>query len=299
MPDRFVVAAVSAYFPSPSFVSTIDQLSDQVDAVVVVDDGSHTVQGMSFPSADVHVIALPANAGIATALNIAVGRARELGASHIVTLDQDSVLEPAHVTRLVDALEEAIGRGEGVVSAAPGFVGDGPVLRAADGSGFDPVQSGQVYRAETFGQLGAFREDLVIDAVDSEYTARARSQGLRVLVRDDVRMRHGLGQLEPVRLWGRVVRIGSRRFHFHYHSPLRTYYMVRNSVWLTRQLGRSQRDWSRRRNRKLAEMVLPCLVFPFDRFAQCQAAWSGWRDGRRARLGLISPPLRARIMRRG
>lgn len=299
MPDRFVVAVVSAYFPPSSFANRMKDLGSQVDTIVIVDDGSRTVDAMGLSSADAHVISLPANVGIATALNVAIGRARELGATHIVTLDQDSVLEPAHVARLIDALESAIDRGEAVVSAAPGFVGDGPVLRAPDGSGFDPVQSGQVYRAETFQGLGGFREDLVIDAVDSEYTARARAHGLHILVHGDVRMRHGLGELEPVRLWGRIVQIGSRRFHFHYHSPLRTYYMVRNSVWLTRQLGRPQRSWTRRRNRKLAEMVVPCLVFPRDRFAQCQAAFAGWRDGRRARLGLISAPLRARIMRRG
>lgn len=298
MPDRFVVAVVSAYFPPSVFADTVESLRSQVDAVVIVDDGSHTVEAMGLASADVHVVELPTNAGIATALNVAIRRARERGASHVVTLDQDSVLEPAHVTRLVDALESAINRGEAVVSAAPGFVGDGPVLRAPDGSGFDPVQSGQVYRAATFEQLGEFREDLVIDAVDSEYTARARAQGLHILVQDDVHMRHRLGELEPVRLWGRVVQIGSRHFHFHYHSPLRTYYMVRNSVWLTRQLGRPQRGWSRRRNRKLAEMVVPCLVFPSDRWAQCRAAWAGLRDGRRARLGLIPASLHARITRR-
>src|SRR6478609_5255966 len=90
MPHR-IVAVIPVFRAPENLPRTIESILRQVDSVVVVDDGSRSVETVTFPDRT-EVISAEENRGIATALNTAIGRARELGATHILTLDQDSAL---------------------------------------------------------------------------------------------------------------------------------------------------------------------------------------------------------------
>lgn len=292
-----IVAVVPVFGAPDDLQETVASLIDQVDAVVLVDDGSHTAENLAFDG-DVEVISLAENVGIASALNVAVDRARERGAEYIVTLDQDSRLAERHVRRLIALIEQASARGESVAAAVPGVVGGAPVLRGSDGEPFDPIQSGQVIPVAVFDALGGFNTELFIDAVDSEFTVRARLAGYRFLVDEQLEMAHALGEALPLQLFGRPLVLGGKQRHVLYHSPWRTYYMVRNSVWLSRRYGTEDRAWIRRRNRKMAEMVFGGSMLAPDRFTQLSAVRAGWRDGRRGVLGRISDAQGSRFRRR-
>jgi rhamnosyltransferase len=296
MPHR-IVAVIPVFRAPENLPSTIEGILRQVDSVVVVDDGSRSVETMSFPERT-ETISAEENRGIATALNVAIERARALGATHILTLDQDSSLAEDHVERLLSRLDAAELRGVDVAAAVPGIVGGAPVLGDPGGGPFDPIQSGQLIPTSAFEAIGEFRADLFIDAVDSEFTVRAREAGYQFIVDEDLAMEHALGEAVPLSVFGRPLILFGKQRHVLYHAPWRTYYMVRNSVWLSRHYGAGHRAWMRRRNRKMAEMVWWGSVLAPDRISQLRAVRAGWRDGRRGTLGRIRQDLLSRLGRR-
>lgn len=192
MPHR-IVAVIPVFRAPESLPSTIESILRQVDSVVVVDDGSRSVDTITFPERT-EVISAGENRGIATALNTAISRARELGATHILTLDQDSALADGHVERLLSRIDAAEAQGVNVAAAVPGVVGGAPVLNDPTGGPFDPIQSGQLLPVGAFEAIGEFRTDLFIDAVDSEFTVRAREAGYQFLVDEGLAMEHALGR---------------------------------------------------------------------------------------------------------
>lgn len=289
--NRHVIAVIPVFRPPADFVDAVHALLKQVDEVVIVDDGSHTLASLSFPAERVHTRSLETNSGIAKALNTAVEIAFVRGATHIVTLDQDSRLVEDHVDSLVQLLDES---DASVIGTVPGIVGGAPVLIGDDGQVFDPIQSGQVLRAEALRKVGPFAEELFIDAVDSEFTLRARTAGYSFLVLPTLSMPHELGTLVPLKVFGRPLVIGGKARNVLYHSPRRTYYMVRNSRWLSRVHRKDNPEWVKLRNRKMTEMVLGGVLLAPDRFRQIRALIAGWRDGAKAKLG----PIPASLLRR-
>ncbi|MEU1972505.1 glycosyltransferase [Microbacterium sp. NPDC019599] len=294
-----VVAVIPVFRAPADLLPRVVALAEQVSAVILVDDGTDSLDaGVQHPG--VTYIPLPENRGIASALNVGIERARALGATHILTLDQDSTAPAGFVRRMLDAIARAEAEGVVVAAAVPGMVGDQPALRLQDPRfAFDPIQAGQLVPVAAFDDVGAFAEDLFIDAVDSDFTVRAEEQGRRFVVADGERIDHGLGELVPVTLFGRHLAIGGKPRHVLYHAPFRTYYMVRNSVVLSRTHGRARRAWMRRRNRMMIEMVVGCIALSPDRGAQLRATWLGLRDGRRGRLGKIADDTLARVRGRG
>lgn len=260
------MAVISVFNAPPELRARALHLLKQVERVILVDDGSASLGLQDVPEDNVIQIRLQKNLGIATALNVGVERAQSLGATHVLTLDQDSDLEPDHVRRLLDALRREEHLGAPVAAAVPAHVGGVHILMAPDGQPFDPIQSGQLIPVETFRSIGGFEESLFIDAVDSEFTARARRAGFRFVSEEGVAMRHALGESVPLKILGRHVTWAGKPRHVLYHQSWRTYYMVRNSLFLKRKYLDDDKLWVRRRNRRMFEMVFACVLFgPFRR----------------------------------
>ncbi|WCM56348.1 glycosyltransferase [Microbacterium sp. EF45047] len=293
---RAVVAAVIPTFHAPEALrDRVDRLLEQVDLVVLVDDGTATTSTLGFEDPRVRVVELEDNSGIAHALNVGIDLAHEYGASHVLTLDQDSWVPDGYVSAAMEALAGSIAAGENPVGAVPESAGGHAVLIDADGHPFDPIQAGQVLRMEAWKRLGPFEESLFIDAVDTEYTLRAWRSGSRYVLIPHTDIGHELGTLVPFTVFGRQLVLRGRRRHLLYHSPFRTYYMVRNSVILHRRYARERRRWMWRRNRKLASMILGGFLVAGDRRAQFLALREGFRDGRREVGGRIRSDLAARL----
>ncbi len=293
--EHRIIAVVSVFHAPDDLRDRMLDVLDQVDAIVLVDDGSDTLETIEFGDDRIHTVSSPTNRGIAAALNTAVNRARELGATHVVTLDQDSALAPDHVARLLATLERSQQDGAIVAAAVPGVVGGAPILYLPDGQPFDPIQSGQVVPMATFDRVGLFNEDLFIDAVDSDFTVRAVTMGMEFRADRGLHMAHELGELVPLKIFGRHLVLGGKPRHVLYHSPARTYYMVRNSLWLAQTYRDQARDWTRLRNRKLWEMVIGGSLLAPDRAVQLRAIRWGRRDARRGVLGRIPAEVQARL----
>lgn len=292
--SRFIVAVIPVFRAPSSLADRVGALATQVDAIVLVDDGTHSLSGLGLESTVVHVIELDDNRGIGYALNRGVERARSLGATHVLTLDQDSAPPDRYVENALDVLADAEASGVRVAAVVPDLVGDQTALRR-DGFAFDPIQAGQLVPIGVFEAVGLFRQDLFIDAVDSEFSIRAEEHGFRFVISEGSRVEHALGERAPFTVFGRHVAIAGKPRHVVYHAPYRTYYMVRNSAILVREYGSRRRRWMLFRTRKMAEMVVACVLFSPDRGSQWRAATAGLADGLRGVAGRISDDRLLRI----
>lgn len=246
------------------------------------------------------MIRLPRNAGIAASLNAGIRAAEaEWRPEYVVTFDQDSVPVDDYAERAVATYREARAAGRRVGFVVASSYSGHPVHTRGEVAGFavafDPMQSGFVIARETLHAIGHLDEGLVIDGVDSEYTARARAAGLDVLVGAGCDIRHQLGRRDPARLFGRPLRVLGRELSYNYHSPQRVYYIARNGTTLTRRYLRKDPSWVLRRLGEETKAHILRLAFSPNRLAIASAMVAGYRDSFRGRTGVIPEPLARRL----
>lgn len=255
--DRSVVAVVVTYRPDTAATGALlSELSRQVGAVVVVDNGSGpqsvgALREHADALAGVEVIALERNRGIGAAQNVGAARARRLGASFVLLSDQDSMPARDMVARLVEGHDRAAeaaaaGLGPPVGAVGPVTVDErvpgatllfaarrwGPrraVLPDADGALVPVVfllASGCLIPVSALEAVGPMNEAWFIDHVDLEWGLRANRAGLALFGVTGAVLRHTLGD--------RTVRLPGRAREVHLHGESRNYYMARNTVLLVR-----------------------------------------------------------------
>ena len=285
--DR-ICAVISAYRPPADLLVRSAELLAQVDRVAIVDDGSHSLNSLEFDDDRLVLIDLPENRGIAGALNIGLRWASEQGATHVLVLDQDSVVPPGYVRILHDAMSERREGGLPVAAVVPGRV-EGDVISTIDGGDrpLDPIQSGQLLLLDAVRAIGTFDERFVIDAVDSEYTLRIRRTGFDLFTVARTELGHSLGELEPLMVAGSHRSVLGRPRYWRYHAPFRTYYMVRNGLALWRMHRRGNVAWLLRRTAYLVVDVTYTSLASPDRRAQFTAIRHAIRDTVLRRLGRI------------
>ena len=305
----------------------IDALEAQVGCIFVVDNGSAADVSTAFPSdskADLEFIINTDNLGIAAAQN--QGAARALARSDcrfVVLSDQDSFPAPHMVRLLRQALEDYGGGGFGAVldASRPPFGGTlGPVAaagpwsvdmrsgeraslvadptfwstsrlrRPSESSAATPlppfevgflIASGCLIPAQVLRQIGGMRSNYFIDHVDTEWCLRARAAGFRLLVVPEAHLNHRLGDTVR-RLWF----LGSH--HIAHHSPLRDYYMFRNTLFVLRDV-RLAFSWRLRLLKRLILFAVYFIALGSDRLARLRFMSLGLLHGMRSQSGRLNP----------
>lgn len=280
-------AVVPTYEPGPSLARLVDRLIAQGMTVIVVDDGSTTPpQGLPAP---VEMINGGRNRGIAACLNAGLERAQRLGATHVLTLDQDSLVAAdflAEISRLWQGASEQ-GLRPGVL--APADVA-GISYRGKRAGAFlrvpEVMQSGALFGVDALREAGGFDESLVIDCVDTDACLRLRECGYDVLV-GPLRIEHQLGRVRVINLLGRQLLLTR-------HPAFRDYYMARNRLLVARRHGRREPRWAFSMLRRA--LVAAVLTLAFDRpvAAKAAAIGRGWLDGLRGRSGPLPADVRKR-----
>lgn len=297
--EKRVVAVVAAYRPPQELVGMVEQLTAQVSAVIVVDDGSPPGSEQvlaELAGVGATVIVQPGNGGIAAAVNTGIATAREsFDPGFVLTLDQDSRPASGYVAAAVECYRRARAAGLAVGFVTASYYGrvETPTQGSLAGFqlAFDPMQSGLVIPLRTLDAIGGLDESLFIDGVDSEFTARARRHGLEVLVGQGCELDHALGRREAAWFFGRQF----GRLQYNYHSPLRVYYIVRNGTILTARYWRSQPRWVLRRLGQEGLAHGMRLGLGRHRGRTLLAMLAGFRDAAAGRRGRVRPELARRL----
>lgn len=289
-----VVAVVPTYRPDDALVGNVALIRSQVDRVIVVDDGSGPAAELVLrrvAELGVELLRLPENGGIARALNAGVGAALQDAATrYLLTVDQDTALAPDFVARCLETFRLPGEDGQDVGAVVPLVVSGRAIRTVVSSTGWEtplePVQSGMVIARQTFERVGLFREEFVIDCVDSDFFLRSREAGLSTAVSPAATMRHQLGVT-------RTTTPG--RPGFAYHSPVRRFYMTRNRLTVLREHSSFDRVWFRKI--LMAELVglALCVVAGPHRFRQLRAVAAGVAASIRGEFGPIPEKIRRRL----
>ena len=124
--------------------------------------------------------------------------------------------------------------GRFLVPTQPGRIG---VARATI------ITSGMLIPLALVREIGGFREDYFIDAVDHEFCLRVRAQGGKVILACKPAMIHGFGETA-----------GRRYFRWagiNHHGPARKYFIARNSLVTALAYWRREPLWSLRQCARL------------------------------------------------
>ena len=303
-----IAVVVSLYNPEPEIVERCAGWVRSVGPVFAVDDGSPdpAVRDVldALVARGVTVLVNHRNAGIARALNVGISRAlREVRPEWILTMDQDSELGEGYLDAAQTSLAAAR-TADRVGMLCAEWIGQmhAPIIRNRDGIDEvrEPIQSGMLMRASMIQLVGLFDESLFIDAVDTDFVARARLQGWVAAPIVDGRLRHSLGETVPITVGGRDLIVRGKKRHVIYHAPFRSYYMSRNQF---RLIGR----YLLKKNGIPADTVLAnfmilgvVALFTDDRSRQrramCLGVWDAFLDkygpmgiAAREELGLALP----------
>lgn len=302
-----ICAVVVSFHPELALLERgLLSLRDQVQAIVVVDNGSsqQTTRWLrrKGKTRELHLIEFAENRGVATAQNAGIRWARDRGFTHVLVLDHDSVPEPGMVLSLVSALKQlgnqkvaALGAGyvDPRLNGNPHFVRIGRFLfqrisRGHKGADVVPVDflisSGALIPLSTLEHVGLMDERLFVDYVDIEWFLRAKSLGYQAFGVFTARMEHRMGTVR------RQIWLGKWRYVPSY-SPSRFYYIMRNGLLLYRRHYTPWRWVLNDINKNFAIFVIFAVLVP-PRLQHIRAMIRGLWDGLRSRDGKLEYPQR-------
>jgi rhamnosyltransferase len=242
-----IFAVVVTYNPEIKVhAEQLRALKNEFSEIVIVDNGSNENVKVDllneWAAPQCRVVKLEKNIGLASAQNLGINEARNNGATHVVLFDQDSVPDVGFLQALLMADADLAKRGLKIAAVGPAFydrsktepypvsVYFGPFIKRVDVARNKIVQatfiisSGSLLKIEALDVIGLMQDGLFIDFIDVEWCLRAKKYGYGVYVTADATMRHTVGD-ERFNLLGRKISL---------HSPLRRYYLFRNSLHMLR-----------------------------------------------------------------
>lgn len=230
-----VAGIIVSYNPDSNLFDSINLLLNQVEKVIIVDNGSkekYVKYIKSINEDKIEIILNKENLGVATALNIGVRKALENGYEWILTMDQDSKASPDMVKKMFNVYN-SINREErkDILSIFPNFV-DERIQSIEENSNMNSyeyvdadITSGNLLRKEVFEKVGFFDDSLFIDLVDTDFCMRLNEKGIKMIKIRDAVLYHSLGESKTIKGI-----LGS--FNTSNHSALRRYYMTRNRFYI-------------------------------------------------------------------
>ncbi|MDX7992000.1 glycosyltransferase family 2 protein [Xenorhabdus littoralis] len=240
-----IVGILVSYNPNiKHLLLVLNSISPQIKELIIVDNGSknhdeikencHYISNIIYFHSDTNI-------GLASAQNIGIKNAINKKASHIILFDQDSVITENFIQNLLDGEKNLLSLGKKVAAVGPSFhdpetqkpypatIYFGPFIKRVPMSGMAVeatfiISSGSLINTNVLKEIGNMKDELFIDYIDVEWSLRAKSKGYSVFIIPKAKMTHTIGD-KRISIFGRTISV---------HSPLRRYYLIRNSFLISR-----------------------------------------------------------------
>lgn len=176
-----ILGIVTLFNPPEAFLENVMSYAPHVNGLYLWDNTPGLGAQLSLPadiSAKVACRRQGRNVGIARALNTAAAFALEKGYTHLLTMDQDSRFAPGtfeNYLRAIEADDDPLHYAFTPLINRPA-VADGEIVESGG-----MIVSGTVFKASCLRETGLFKEEFVIDTIDTEYLLRIRRRGGKVM----------------------------------------------------------------------------------------------------------------------
>lgn len=228
-----VYAVIVTYCPDvKQFNDCVKSIVSQVDKIVVV---KNSVEHINVSYANVEVVQLDKNYGIAYAQNCGIKYALNQKANYILLSDQDTVYPPEYITTLRATCDKY--NEHKIAACVPLFYNENkkqfsqvmisktkaivPVI-GRDYILSHAISSGSLCPAYVFTSVGLMNERLFIDWVDTEWCWRANRKGYKIICNTRIIISHSMGDNYKTVLGKKIV----------VYSNFRNYFFFRNGFYL-------------------------------------------------------------------
>lgn len=226
--------------------SQFDSLLNQIDYFIYVDNASREMSVIKQflegkKNKHIYVIFNSQNMGLGYAHNQGIQKAISLNVSDVLILDHDSILKPYFVDELILAKQKLKMKGENIGAVGPIYCNEktgevypitkywGPFIKRMQPTS-DPVEasvlisSGTLISIDVLKDVGGMHEGLFVDYIDIEWSYRVRRGGYKLYAVPKAVMNHQIGD-NRMSIFGRKISV---------HSPIRRYFLARNSIHMLR-----------------------------------------------------------------
>ena len=288
-----ICAVIVTFYPAAEIIENVAALLEQVDEVVIVDNGSgaeakELLQRLNrYPA--VSVIYNLDNLGIAAALNIGIRHAKAAGHPWVATFDQDSKVTPGMIRSMLQTYDTYPEKGK-VASLSPRYQNQLTGQIATNRS--KPLRderlryaevlvvmtSGNLIKTSVFDSIGYFNESLFIDHVDSEFCLRCASRGYKILEVNEAILSHSTGAPVQHRFLGKLRSTSN-------HSILRRYYIARNGIYVYKKFAFTYPLWIANDAYRFLKALIMLVLFETDKRQKLAAIIKGIMHGLTAKMG--------------
>lgn len=275
-----VAGVIILYNPDQRVLGNIDACLRQVELLFIIDNSSTEnirLREMYSGKAAAEYIFNNGNIGIAAALNLGALKALQKGFTHILTMDQDSLIPDGMVKELIN-IQMFYPK---AAMIAPYHVNPVHNKLPADSNVHEAatvMTSGSLLNLEAYEKAGGFMEKLFIDYVDHEYCLRLIGCGYLVLQVNSLHMTHNLGSVT-------VCKVFAKEIYPTNHSPLRLYYRTRNRLLVRKLYGKMHPDYIKQDNKDFLVELFKIIVFEKQKMDKIRMILKGIIHYRRGLFG--------------
>ncbi|GHF87510.1 glycosyltransferase [Deinococcus ficus] len=266
---NYAIAYV-VYNPTVEQIERINEIS--FGHPVYVYDNSETISELPY-NKDIVLVRNGRNDGIAVGLNILLETASGDGRSHIITMDQDSLIDDHFIKKLISLA----GVDDREIIVAPmHHTGDITYDKDLVGKSsqklyvLTTMTSGNLLNVQFAIDVGKFEEKYFIDYVDHEFCLRANRKGYKVVISKDLKMEHSLGHSEQ------KFSLLSLEFVPTFHAPVRRIYMTRNRSDVWRKYFAIYPRWVLRDFMRFNKELLGIVVFEDNKLIKVYSIVAGF-----------------------
>ena len=274
-----LASVVVFYNPSDDNISNLNSFIDSVDVIYVVDNSEDDIIRIK-DDKKIKYIKLNENVGIAKALNIGANLAIENGYKWLLTLDQDSMITNDIINKMKKFIENNNHLNIGLVSPYHDISSGEDDRNGIFEEKIEVMTSGNIINLDAYQKIGGFKDWLFIDCVDMEYGMDLNKNGYKVIRLNDVIMRHELGNVKIHKLFG-------KEYPCYNHSPLRRYYMVRNTLYLRDMYYDLFKDYCDHLIKTQIGQVKRIIIFENKKYKKLKMMYKGYRDYKKGIKGKL------------
>lgn len=275
-------AVVVLYQPEKNILFNIMTYAADVDRIYAIDnstDYDNNLISQLQKMQKVKYVSLQGNKGLALALNYGCDLARADGFDYILTMDQDSYFEKHAVQEMINYVEKTKISNLGMVAPCVNALFDNKNFHINKNE-IDQFQyetkeekwvmtSGSLMSLKAFYKVGNFDEKLFIEHIDIDIGIKMSLNNYKVLKIKAARINQRLGNSRPQRFLWKII-------HPMYSNPVRTYYLVRNQIYIIKKYGIKFLKFT---NVSLLKTLIKLLFFEPCKTIRIRMFFRGIKDG--------------------
>lgn len=279
-----ICAVIITYNIDNKIRDVVNSIQDQVDKIVIVDNGSskETINILkSINGSNIELILNKHNIGIAKAINYGVKYAQRCNYKWVLTLDHDSICEENYIKNMFNTYNQVTDKKNiGILAPKVFEINkqeyisctkdlDKPYVKVKD-----CIQSGAIFNIECFEKVGYFNEDLFVYHVDYDYCERILKNDYTIIQCNNCILNHEEGYKVPKKFFG-------KKLYYNNYSAAAIYYITRNTIYMSKV-------YSIKYLKRIIKDFVFIIMYDQNRYEIIKYWYKGLKDGINNKYGCLN-----------